>query len=166
MQLQINDQCFQDSEEMEQVSDTDTLMMPDLYDKVAVPACEGLSWCCHGLAAYTVIRVAAIMLAAAQATFCYAWWAKKFTTSKPPLPPGPPGLPILGNFPFIQPDFHRYVVKFSQIYGPIIKLQLGSKICIVISSPSVAKKVLKDHDAIFANREAPAGAIVGMYGGL
>ncbi|KAK6250471.1 hypothetical protein SCA6_004476 [Theobroma cacao] len=145
---------------------TYTLMMPDFYNEVAVLACEGWSWCCEGLATYNIIRAAAIVLAAALATFCYAWWANKFTKSTPPLPPGPPGMPILGNLPFIQPDFYQYVVKLSQIYGPIIKLQLGSKICIVISSPSVAKEVLKDHDAIFANHDTPAGAIVGMYGGL
>ncbi|KAK6262195.1 hypothetical protein QUC31_008011 [Theobroma cacao] len=145
---------------------TYTLMMSGFYDKVAVLACEGWSWCCEGLATYNIIRAAAIVLAAALATFCYAWWANKFTKSTPPLPPGPPGMPILGNLRFIQPDFYQYVVKLSQIYGPIIKLQLGSKICIVISSPSVAKEVLKDHDAIFANHDTPAGAIVGMYGGL
>ncbi|EOY22939.1 Cytochrome P450, family 706, subfamily A, polypeptide 6, putative [Theobroma cacao] len=95
---------------------------------------------------------------------CYAWWVKKFTKNVPPLPPGPPGLPILGNLPFLQPDLHRYFTKLSQIYGPIIKLQLGSKTCIVVSSASVAKEVLKDHDAIFANRDPPTVAIIGTYG--
>ncbi|XWS50675.1 hypothetical protein CRYUN_Cryun12cG0106600 [Craigia yunnanensis] len=83
----------------------------------------------------------------------------------PPLPPGPPGLPIIGNLPFLQPDFHLYFSKLSQIYGLVIKLRLGSKNCIVISSASVAKEVLKDHDEIFANRDTPTAAIIGTYGG-
>ncbi|XVF53971.1 hypothetical protein PTKIN_Ptkin05aG0143500 [Pterospermum kingtungense] len=105
-------------------------------------------------------------MAAAVAIACCVWWTKKFAKSKPhPLPPGPPGLPILGNLPFIEPDFHRYVAKLSQIYGPIIKLQFGRRVCIIISSPSVAKEVLKDHDAIFANRDIPVAAMLGRYGG-
>ncbi|KAH7557479.1 hypothetical protein JRO89_XS11G0162000 [Xanthoceras sorbifolium] len=96
----------------------------------------------------------------------YAWFIKKPFTSVPPLPPGPPGLPLLGNLPFLPPDLHRYFAKLSKIYGPIMKLQLGRKICIVITSPSVAKQVLKDHDAIFANRDPPIAAIVSTYGGI
>ncbi|XP_022737742.1 7-ethoxycoumarin O-deethylase-like [Durio zibethinus] len=134
-------------------------MMSNFYDKLVVPvlACEEGSWPCNGPAA----------LATALAIVCFAWWAQKvITKTKPPLPPGPPGLPILGNLPFIQPDFHQYATKLSQIYGPIIKLQLGRKIWIVISSPSIAKEVLKDHDAIFANRDTPAAALVDTYGGF
>ncbi|GKV17623.1 hypothetical protein SLEP1_g28101 [Rubroshorea leprosula] len=96
----------------------------------------------------------------------YLWLTKKSTRGMPPLPPGPPGLPLLGNLPFLQPDFHRYLAKLSQTYGPIIKLQLGSKICIVISSPSLTKIILKDHDTIFSNRDVPASAIEISYGGI
>ncbi|KAL5810983.1 hypothetical protein ACOSQ4_027551 [Xanthoceras sorbifolium] len=96
----------------------------------------------------------------------YAWLIKKPFSSVPPLPPGPPGLPLLGNLPFLPPDIHRYFAKLSEIYGPIMKLQLGRKVCIVITSPSLAKQVLKDHDAIFANRDPPIAAVVSTYGGV
>ncbi|XVE68318.1 hypothetical protein DITRI_Ditri09bG0058000 [Diplodiscus trichospermus] len=137
-----------------------------IFGKVAALCCGTLSWCCcNGLAKHTIISGAAALLAAALTIAYYARWVKKFNKNIPPLPPGPPGLPILGNLPFLQSDLHRYFSKLSQIYGPIIKLQLGSKICIVINSASVAKEVLKDNDAIFANRDPPAAAIVGSYGG-
>ncbi|KAK8503934.1 hypothetical protein V6N12_019102 [Hibiscus sabdariffa] len=136
-------------------------MIPNLYEKLAVLACEGRSWSCsaHGFAP---------LVAAALPILCCAWlwWSTRFTKINPPLPPGPRGLPILGNLPFIKPDLHHYFTELSQIYGPIFKLQLGTKICIVINSPSLAKQVLKDQDAIFANRELPAAAIVGTFGGL
>ncbi|OMO98044.1 Cytochrome P450 [Corchorus olitorius] len=133
--------------------------MENLLGEVSVLACQGSYWNCNGLAERTiVIRAAATLLLAA--ALAIAWWfGKKFTKSRAPLPPGPPGLPILGNLPFLKPDLHQYFHKLSQIYGPIIKLQLGSKTCIVVSSASVAKEVLKDHDAIFANR------LIGTYGG-
>ncbi|EOY22941.1 Cytochrome P450, family 706, subfamily A, polypeptide 6 [Theobroma cacao] len=139
--------------------------MPNLSSMVAVLACGGLSWCSNDNAEHTIIRATATLLAAALAIACHAWWVQKFTKSVPPLPPGPRGLPVLGNLPFLQPDLHRYFSKLSQIYGPIIKLQFGSKICIVVSSASVAKEVLQDHDAIFANRDPPTVAIIGTYGG-
>ncbi|OMO98045.1 Cytochrome P450 [Corchorus olitorius] len=141
--------------------------MENLLGKVSVLACQGFSWCCNGLAEPTidVIRGAATLLLAALAIAWWFWFGKKFTKSRPPLPPGPPGLPILGNLPFLKPDLHQYFHKLSQIYGPIIKLKLGSKTCIVVSSASVAKEVLKDHDAIFANRDPNIAAIIGTYGG-
>ncbi|KAE8694235.1 CYP706 protein [Hibiscus syriacus] len=130
--------------------------MLNLYEKLTVLACEGCSWSCH---AHTTAAVLAV--------FCFAWWwAKKFTRIIPPLPPGPPCLPILGNLPFIKPELHRYLAELSEIHGPIVKLQLGTKTCIVINSPSIAKEVLKDHDAIFANRDTPAAAVSGTLGGV
>lgn len=107
----------------------------------------------------TVVRVIATM---SVAIIAVSWLIKKSRT--PPLPPGPLGLPVLGNLLSIEPDFHRYCAKLSQVYGPIFKLKLGSKICIHISSPSLAKQILKDQDAIFANRDPPASALVTSYG--
>ncbi|OMO98041.1 Cytochrome P450 [Corchorus olitorius] len=138
--------------------------MENLLGKASVLSCQGSYWHYNGLAERTIlIRAVATLLLAALAI---AWWyGKKFTKSRPPLPPGPPGLPILGNLPFLKPDLHQYFHKLSKIYGPIIKLQLGSKTCIVVSSASVAKEVLKDHDAIFANRDPPIAGLIGTYGG-
>ncbi|OMO85865.1 Cytochrome P450 [Corchorus capsularis] len=138
--------------------------MENLSSKVSVLACQGSYWNCNGLAERTIVirGAATLVIAAALAIAWWFWFCKKFTKSRAPLPPGPPGLPILGNLPFLKPDLHQYFHKLSQIYGPIIKLQLGSKTCIVVSSASVAKEVLKDHDAILANRDPP---IAGTYGG-
>ncbi|OVA00129.1 Cytochrome P450 [Macleaya cordata] len=82
-----------------------------------------------------------------------------------PLPPGPRGLPLVGNLLSLEPDLHIYLAKLAQVYGPILKLQLGSKVCVVFSSSSLAKEVLRDHDAIFANRDSSIAALVSSYGG-
>ncbi|XP_058081628.1 flavonoid 3'-monooxygenase CYP75B137-like [Magnolia sinica] len=91
---------------------------------------------------------------------------KRSRNGAPPLPPGPRGLPLIGSLPFVEPDLHRYFAKLAMIYGPVMKIQLGSKLCVVLSSPKVAKQVLKDHDAIFANRDVSAAAIALTYGGI
>ncbi|KAK0596308.1 hypothetical protein LWI29_014526 [Acer saccharum] len=125
------------------------------------------SWWCDGLTQNSTTRVIPTLVAATLlAISLYAWLIKKPFISVPPLPPGPPGLPLLGNLPFLEPNLHRYFAKLSEIYGPIMKLQLGRKLCVVISSPSLAKQVLKDHGAIFANRDPTVAATASTYGGI
>ncbi|XP_077221158.1 cytochrome P450 monooxygenase 76AD131-like [Tasmannia lanceolata] len=95
----------------------------------------------------------------------FIWVIKKSRKGSVQLPPGPRGLPLLGNLPFLQPDLHRYFVKLSGIYGPIFKLRLGRKVMIILSSPSMAKEVLKDHDSTFANHDVIVSALIATYGG-
>ncbi|GMI99544.1 cytochrome P450, family 706, subfamily A, polypeptide 4 [Hibiscus trionum] len=141
--------------------------MSTFYDNFSVLAGDGWSWRRVGLSISTINEATATLAVATLVIICFSRWAKKLIIkTKPPPPPGPPGLPIIGNLPFIKPDFLQYVTKQSQIYGPIIKLHMGSKIYIVISSPSIAKEILRDHDATFANRDTPVSAINGSYGGL
>lgn len=65
------------------------------------------------------------------------------------LPPGPPPLPLIGNLP------HKSLAKLARTYGPILKLQLGSVITIVVSSPVLAREILQTHDSLFYNRAIP-----------
>ncbi|GAA0165789.1 oxygenase [Lithospermum erythrorhizon] len=69
-------------------------------------------------------------------------------------PPGPPGLPLLGNLhQFDANNTHLYVWELSQKYGPIMSLKLGSVPTLVISSAKMAKEVMKTYyDNIFASR--------------
>ncbi|KAI4372726.1 hypothetical protein MLD38_010925 [Melastoma candidum] len=101
-------------------------------------------------------------------TFClvisYLAW-KALRPAKTPLPPGPRPLPVVGNLPFLDPELHTHFAALSLLHGPIFKLRLGSKLCVVISSPSGARSVLKDNDVIFANRDVPAVTKTVAYGG-
>ncbi|KAG8382380.1 hypothetical protein BUALT_Bualt05G0071400 [Buddleja alternifolia] len=83
----------------------------------------------------------------------------------PPLPPGPRGLPILGYLPFLGNDLLQQFTDLGHKYGPIYKLRLGNKLCVVISSSSLVKEVVRDKDVIFANRDGPIVAYVATYGG-
>ncbi|KMT12581.1 hypothetical protein BVRB_5g098250 [Beta vulgaris subsp. vulgaris] len=84
---------------------------------------------------------------------------------QPPYPPGPLGLPILGNLLSLDPELHTYFTKLAQTHGPIFSLWLGTRLGVVISSPAQAKQILKDHDVIFANRDVPTAGKAATYGG-
>jgi cytochrome P450 len=81
------------------------------------------------------------------------------------LPPGPTGLPIVGSLPFLGPLLHTYFAELSKKYGPIFSLQLGSQLAVVISSSSLARDVLREHDNTFANRDVPMAGFIATYGG-
>ncbi|KAL0902867.1 hypothetical protein M5K25_028460 [Dendrobium thyrsiflorum] len=85
--------------------------------------------------------------------------------SSPPLPPCPFRLPIVGNLPFLDPNLHSCFAQLSSTHGPIFRLHLGSKLAIIITSPSLSRQILRDHDPTFANRDVPAAASTITYGG-
>ncbi|KAG8369363.1 hypothetical protein BUALT_Bualt14G0003500 [Buddleja alternifolia] len=78
------------------------------------------------------------------------WWIWKSSTK---MPPGPRGLPIVGYLPFLREDLHNQFIELAHKYGPIYKFWIGNKLCVVISSPSLIKQVVRDHDTIFSNRD-------------
>ncbi|KAK6158029.1 hypothetical protein DH2020_005343 [Rehmannia glutinosa] len=88
----------------------------------------------------------------------------KSNRKTPLLAPGPRGLPIVGYLPFLRKDLHHQFTELSHRHGPIFKLWLGNKLWIVISSPSLIKEVLRDQDAIFANRDITVAARIATYG--
>ncbi|XP_071728243.1 6,7,8-trihydroxycoumarin synthase-like [Rutidosis leptorrhynchoides] len=68
-------------------------------------------------------------------------------------PPGPLGLPLIGNLHQIdQSSLHTSFLNLSKSYGPIVFLNLGFIPSVVVSSASLAKEVLKTQDLIFCNR--------------
>lgn len=84
--------------------------------------------------------------------------------SRPQLPPGPTGLPLLGSVPFLDPQLHSYFANLAETYGPIFSIKLGLKLTVVVSSPSVAREILRDHDTVFANRDVSEAGRVLSYG--
>ncbi|XP_058102058.1 cytochrome P450 71A1-like [Magnolia sinica] len=70
----------------------------------------------------------------------------------PKLPPGPPQLPIIGNLHQLGNLSHRSFWQFSEKYGPLVYLKLGSLPTLVISSSKLASDVMKSQDLDFCNR--------------
>ncbi|XP_077245939.1 flavonoid 3'-monooxygenase CYP75B137-like [Tasmannia lanceolata] len=107
-----------------------------------------------------------VLISIAIFTFSWFFWVlRKSRKGTLPLPPGPRGLPLIGNLPFIEPDLHRYFAKLSSIYGQICKVKLGNKVIVILNSPAMAKEILKDQDIIFSNHDDVAGGISMTYEG-
>ncbi|XP_024984123.1 premnaspirodiene oxygenase-like [Cynara cardunculus var. scolymus] len=81
------------------------------------------------------------------------------------LPPGPPKLPLIGNIHQLAGLLpHRAFRDLARKHGPIMHVQLGSISAVIISSPRLAKEVLKTHDVALADRPKTFGSELVLYG--
>ncbi|KAJ4966679.1 hypothetical protein NE237_018528 [Protea cynaroides] len=77
---------------------------------------------------------------------------KLLLKQKQHLPPAPTALPILGHLHLLKKPLHRTLEVLARQYGPILRLQFGSRSVFVVSSPSAIKECFTKNDIILANR--------------
>ncbi|KAL1560793.1 premnaspirodiene oxygenase-like [Salvia divinorum] len=100
-----------------------------------------------------IAKVAALVLPAIF-MFLFNKWKKSKSMN---LPPGPRKLPIIGNLHQISNPPFRCFRDLSNQYGPLMHLKLGESTFVIVSSPDLAKQMLKDLDPCFADR--PQGVV-------
>ncbi|KAI3812984.1 hypothetical protein L1987_17697 [Smallanthus sonchifolius] len=64
------------------------------------------------------------------------------------LPPGPVGLPIIGNLL----ELHESLAKLAQKHGPFMIIRLGSITSVVASTPDAAREILQHKDEACSGR--------------
>ncbi|XP_076949670.1 cytochrome P450 83B1-like [Bidens hawaiensis] len=81
------------------------------------------------------------------------------------LPPGPSGLPIIGNLHQLRTNhLSNHLWQLSKLYGPLMSLRLGRVQAVVVSSAQMAKEVLKTNDTLFCSRPVFTGQRMITYG--
>ncbi|KAI7727057.1 hypothetical protein M8C21_007889 [Ambrosia artemisiifolia] len=71
------------------------------------------------------------------------------------LPPGPTGLPIIGNLFDLGPKPHESLAKLSKKHGPLMTIRLGSTTTVVASTPEAAREILQHNDEACSGRVVP-----------
>ncbi|RID46984.1 hypothetical protein BRARA_I03618 [Brassica rapa] len=88
---------------------------------------------------------------------------KKLSSSKGKRPPGPMGLPIIGNLHQLGRFLHKSLHKISHEYGPVMSLRFGVVPVVVVSSKEGAEEVLKTHDLETCSRPKTVGTGLFTY---
>ncbi|OEL25788.1 Geraniol 8-hydroxylase [Dichanthelium oligosanthes] len=133
----------------------------------AALASTALSCCCYCCCPSIIMDASATLLYAALllAAAVFLYLRRGSNSDNDNLPPGPTGFPLVGSLPSLDPQLHVYFARLASRYGPIFSIRLGSKLGIVVSSPSLAREVLRDQDLAFSSRDVPDAARSISYGG-
>ncbi|KAF8007165.1 hypothetical protein BT93_K1230 [Corymbia citriodora subsp. variegata] len=93
--------------------------------------------------------------------FLFLVWPR----SRVPPPPSPLSLPFLGHLHLIGPVLPTSLQALARRHGPLMQLRLGASSCVVASSASIAREILKTQDVKFASRPEFASSEHFIYRG-
>ncbi|CAN6287738.1 unnamed protein product [Urochloa humidicola] len=83
------------------------------------------------------------------------------------LPPGPPGLPLIGNLLLLRrssSDVEALLRRLVARYGPVVSLRVGSTLSIFIADHRIAHAALVGSGAALADRPEVTRALLGENG--
>jgi cytochrome P450 len=86
---------------------------------------------------------------------------------KPPLPPGPPALPIIGNVHQMSLSAPwKQHMEWTKKYGPIFRLKAGKDTIIVLGTMQAARDLLDKKSKIYSSRPRSVMAFENVSKGL
>ncbi|PVH92621.1 cytochrome P450 [Periconia macrospinosa] len=105
-----------------------------------------------------IIRVALWLIGGATLMLAIISW--RYYAFRRRLPPGPPGLPIVGNL-LEMPKSHPWLThtELRKKYGPIFSMQFGTSTVIFLGTYGAARDLLEKRSNIYSSR--PRSVMVG-----
>ena len=91
---------------------------------------------------YTFVLFSLFLLICTQAFLHLKDWVFK----ERKLPPGPTGLPIVGNLLTLGHRPDESLTKLAKTYGSLMTVRLGFNITVVASSAEMAREILQKND--------------------
>ncbi|KAH8103831.1 cytochrome P450 [Cristinia sonorae] len=108
-------------------------------------------------------RLVFALLSVCFATFLYRW---RRTSCRWPRPPGPPGLPLIGN---ILPKQYPWeaIRRWGHTYGPLIRMSVLGTPALVVNSYEAAAELFEKRSSIYSQRHPMEMILLcGMDGGV
>ncbi|KAJ7697080.1 cytochrome P450 [Mycena metata] len=68
------------------------------------------------------------------------------------LPPGPRGLPLVGNLFQLSPDVWHTFTKWKELYGPLVYINIAGQSILILNSHKVAADLLDRRGPNYSNR--------------
>ncbi|KAJ6336825.1 hypothetical protein OIU76_006659 [Salix suchowensis] len=100
-------------------------------------------------------------------SFLFLLIKRNKTPQKLRLPPGPDGLPFIGNLHQLgNSSLHEHLWRLSQKHGPLVYLRLGSRPTLIVSSAKMAREIMKTRDLEFCSRPVLTATKKLSYNGL
>uniref|UniRef100_A0A6N2KB36 Cytochrome P450 n=1 Tax=Salix viminalis TaxID=40686 RepID=A0A6N2KB36_SALVM len=75
------------------------------------------------------------------------------------LPPSPFALPIIGHLYLLKQPVHRALHSLSKKHGPVFSIKLGSRLAVVVSSPSAVEECFTKNDIYLNYNHTTMGTV-------
>jgi len=83
---------------------------------------------------------------------------------KPPVAPGPPGLPLIGNLLSFRRDVLRLLLDTRERYGDVVRFRLGPAVFHLVAHPDLIRQVLQERADQYDKETRSSAKIRSMTG--
>ncbi|KAM0328704.1 hypothetical protein ACHAQA_005117 [Verticillium albo-atrum] len=80
--------------------------------------------------------------------------ARRLARSKGSYPPGPKGLPLIGNAHQLGTNPHRQLQVWARQYGELVSVRLGWENWVLVNSPGAVREIFDKQSAVTSGRAA------------
>ncbi|XP_066393274.1 cytochrome P450 84A1-like [Miscanthus floridulus] len=119
--------------------------------------------CSHAQVYYYLLLIGIAAAFVAVMSFFLGYSGRRLRCRGRGFPPGPPGLPVIGNLLAMDQFTHRGLAKLAKVHGGFFHLPIGFANVFVVSSPETAREILQEQASVFSHRPVTAAMAYVSY---